>query len=151
MKKFIKILSVMLLAFVCLSMSACSSITRVERALEKIGYTAIEFDKTAENMEKESEVPVTTCIYSNSENLSALEFAKLNIVIVFEFKTTDEMKDFYKDSSTLQGLVKDVKEDGTAQEFYDELVEKGFAKGNCLIISTNVLLADTVCEAIKNS
>jgi hypothetical protein len=72
---------------------------------------------------------------------------KMNVVIVFEFKTTDDMMELYKESDTLKGFVSDVKADGTAKEFYDSLVEKGYANGNCMVFSTNPLAADDVKTA----
>ena len=57
----------------------------------------------------------------------------------------------YKESDTLKGFIKDVKDDGSAQEFYNSLVEKGYANGNCLIFSTNPLAAEDVKTAIKNA
>ena len=76
---------------------------------------------------------------------------KYNVVIVFEFNSTKEMLEFYEESNTMQGLIQDIQEDGTAEEFYNDLVDKGYAKGNCLIMSTNLLVAGDVCDAIKNS
>ena len=152
MKKITKLITLFVLICACLAMSACSSYNKVEKALEEIGYVAVETtNENAEKMEEESEVAVTTHLFSNKDSLEGLGFAKLNVVIVLEFKATDDMKEFYEESATLQGLVQDVKEDGSAQEFYDDLVEKGFAKGNCLIISTNILAMEEVCEAIKNA
>ena len=51
----------------------------------------------------------------------------------------------------MQGLVQDVKDDGTAEEFYNALVEKGIAKGNCMVMSVNPLAASEVMEAVKNA
>ena len=61
------------------------------------------------------------------------------------------MREFYKDSATLQDFISDVKEDGTAEEFYNSLVEKGFANGNCIVISTNPVCLSEICEIIKNA
>ena len=47
--------------------------------------------------------------------------------------------------------ISDVKEDGTAEEFYNSLVEKGFANGNCIVISTNPVCLSEICEIIKNA
>lgn len=151
MKKLIKIVSMLLLASTFLFLVACSSFGKIEKALQEIGYAVIETDDKAEQIEEESEVAVTTYVFSNKDSLALTEFAKINLVFVFEFKATEDMKEFYEDSSTLQGLVEDVKEDGSAEEFYDALVEKGLAKGNCLVISTNILVASEVADAIKNA
>ena len=151
MKKTIQLLTLLVLTTViALSMVACgSAYGKVEKALVDIGYAVVESDTSADAMEGESDVAVTTHVLTNKDSLGLLEIAKLNVVIVFEFKATDDMKEFYTDSSTMQGLVADIEKDGSAEEFYNALVEKGYAKGNCLVISTNVLQSETVRNAIK--
>lgn len=137
------ITSIALLLTLSLSLVACSSYGKIEKALEEIGYAKVESSQEAEDLEEESEVPVTMHVFSNT--------AKLDMVIVMEFKSTDEMKEYYEDSNTLQGLVKDIKEDGSAKEFYDSLVEKGYANKNCLVININPFVADAVKTAVKNA
>lgn len=145
MKKLMKIATVLCLVLaLALSAAACSSAyQKIEKALTDIGYSVVESDDKADDMKEESEVAVTVHILSNKQ--------KFNAVIVFEFKATDDMIEFYKDSSTMQGLVQDVKDDGTAEEFYNALVEKGIAKGNCMVMSVNPLAASEVMEAVKNA
>ena len=144
MKKLLMtITSIALLLTLSLSLVACSSYGKIEKALEEIGYAKVESSQEAEDLEEESEVPVTMHVFSNT--------AKLDMVIVMEFKSTDEMKEYYEDSNTLQGLVKDIKEDGSAKEFYDSLVEKGYANKNCLVININPFVADAVKTAVKNA
>lgn len=152
MKKLTKALTLLLIVAITATLVACNTFGKVQKALEEIGYKAVETSNdTAEDMENESEVAVTVHLFSNADSISVAEFAKINTVIVFEFKATKDMIEFYKDSDTMQGLIKDMKEDGTAEEFYNELVEKGYANGNCLVMSINFLASDEVCEAIKNA
>ena len=154
MKKIIMALSsIAIILVLSLSLIACSSYGKIEKALEKIGYAKIESSQEAEDMEKESDVAVKMYVFSNKDSLGLTEIGKLNTVIVMEFSSTDKMKDYYKDSDTLQGLVKDVKEDGSAKEFYDSLVEKGYANGNCLVISITLssASANAVKEAVKGA
>lgn len=152
MNKFAKILtSILLVVVLALTLTGCSSYGKVEKALKNIGYTAIESSDDADKIKGESEIAVTVHALTNKDSLSITEVAKINVVVVLEFKETKEMKDFYEDSDTLQGLVKDIKDDGTAEDFYNKLVEKGFAKGNCLIISINPIATSDVCDAIKNA
>ncbi len=147
------ITSIALLLTLSLSLVACSSYNKIEKALEKIGYAKIESSQEAEDMEKESEVAVTMHVFSNKDSLSLTEIGKLNTVIVMEFKSTDEMKAYYEDSNTLQGFIEDIKKDGSAKEFYDSLVEKGYANKNCLVISITLskTSADAVKDAVKNA
>lgn len=152
MNKFAKILtSILLVVVLALTLTGCSSYGKVEKALKNIGYTAIESSDDADKIKGESEIAVTVHALTNKDSLSITEVAKINVVVVLEFKETKEMKDFYEDSDTLKGLVKDIKDDGTAEDFYNKLVEKGFAKGNCLIISINPIATSDVCDAIKNA
>ena len=153
MKRLLKSISLLLVvALTLVFLAACSSYGEVKSALEEIGYTEItEQNDEAKAMEEESDVAVETHLFTNANSLSALEAYKLNIVIVFEFDATDDMIEFYKDSETMQGFIKDVKEDGRAEAFYEELVSKGYANGNCLVLSTNPVSADAVKTAIKNA
>ena len=153
MKKLVKMLTLLCVAVILVSsLTACfSTYGKVESALKKIGYNPIESSQEASDITEESEVVVTPHVLSNAESLKATEIYKIDVVIVLEFKTTDEMKKLYEESDTLKGLVSDVKADGTAQEFYNALVEKGYANGNCLVLSTNPVVADAVKTAIKNA
>ena len=154
MKKSIRLLTFLLVLTIAITLVGCSSFNSVNKALEEVGYAKIESDKSAEDAKKEaedSEYAIKVHLYSNAGSISALELVKLNIVMVFEFKATQDMKDYYEQSDTLQGLIKDIQEDGSAEEFYNKLVVKGYANGNCLVISTNPLSADEVKTAIKGA
>ena len=154
MKKIIMALSsIAIILVLSLSLIACSSYGKIEKALEKIGYAKIESSQEAEDMEKESDVAVKMYVFSNKDSLGLTEIGKLNTVIVMEFNSTEEMKNYYEDSNTLKGIVEDVKEDGSAKEFYDSLVEKGYANGNCLVISITLssASANAVKDAVKNA
>ena len=151
MKKLAKILTLTIAVVLCVTMFACSSYGKVERALSNIGYEKIESDKNAEKMKSESDIAVTTHVFSNKDSLALAEAYKINVVIVFEFEATEDMKEFYEDSETMQGLINDLKADGTAEEFYNALVEEGLANGNCLVISINPLAYEDVANAVKNA
>ena len=89
MKKLMKIATLLCLVLaLALSAAACSSAyQKIEKALTDIGYSVVESDDKADDMKEESEVAVTVHILSNKQ--------KLNAVIVFEFKATDDMIEFY--------------------------------------------------------
>ncbi len=150
MKKLLKLICITLVLALCLSLTACSSYGKIEKALSGIGYTVIETNSTGEKMQEESEVAVNVHFMSNAESLSALEIAKLTNVIIIEFNKTDDMLEFYNESDTLKGLVSDVKKDGTAEEFYNSLVDNGYAKGNCLVLAIG-LDYKNVNSAVKNA
>lgn len=153
MKRITKLLILLcLVVAIATSLVACgSTYGKVEGALKNIGYKVVQTSNEAEDIKEESDVVVTPHILSNADSLGLTEAYKLNIVIVFEFRATDEMLEMYKESDTLKGFIKDVKDDGSAQEFYNSLVEKGYANGNCLIFSTNPLAESEVKTAIKQA
>ncbi len=150
MKKLLKLISVTLVLVLCFSLTACSSYGKLEKALTDIGYSVIETAEEGEEMQEESEVAVKAHYMSNAESLSVLEILNTTTVIIFEFNSTDDMLEFYNESDTLKGLISDVKEDGTAKEFYDSLVEKGLANGNCLVLAIG-LDYNNVTNAVKNA
>ncbi len=154
MKKLVKILTLIcLVTAFALTLVACSSYGKIEKALLDRGYAVIESSDEADDMQEESDVAVTVHVLSNADSLSGLEVLGANVVIVLEFNTTEDMKEYYEDSNTMQGLVEDVKEDGSAKEFYDSLVEKGYANGNCLVlcVSLNASEIQAVRELVKNA
>ncbi len=153
MKRLLKSISLLfVVALTLVFLASCSTYGKVKNALEDIGYTeATEQNADADAMKKETDVALEMHLFTNANSVPVAEAYKINLVIVFEFDATEDMKEFYNDSETLQGFVKDVQKDGTAQAFYEDLVEKGFANGNCLIISTNPVSADEVKTAIKNA
>ena len=145
MKKLFKLATLLCLVLaLSVSAMACSSAyKKIEKALTDIGYSVVESDSNADKMKGESDIAVTVHVLSNK--------TKANAVIVFEFKATDDMMTFYKESSTMRGFVKDVKDDGTAEEFYNALVEKGIAKGNCMVMSINLFVSQEVYDAVKGA
>ena len=150
MKKFLKFICITLVLTICLSLTACSSYEKIEKALNDIGYTIIQTNEAGEKMQEESDVSVKAYFMSNAESLSALEITKLTNVIILEFNKTKDMLEFYNESDTLKGLVRDVNKDGSFKDFYNSLVEKGYAKGNCLVLAIGLGYAD-VNNAVKNA
>lgn len=147
MKKFFKVTALLIATLaLCMFLTACSSsFKKVEKALEDIGYEKIESTSEANKYTNGTDVAVDATCFKKVDGF------KTNIVIVLEFKATDDMKEFYKDSDAFRGLVKDIKEDGTAKEFHEALEDAGFAKGNCLVFSINPLEFSAVTTAIKNA
>ena len=73
---------------------------------------------------------------------------KLTVVIVIEFRATDELVDYFKESNTLKGLVKDIKEDGTVDEIYNALKTAGLVHKNCIVAPIG-FDAENVLKTIK--
>ena len=144
MKKLSKILISLLLVVLTFTLVACSSYSKIEKAFVNAGYEVVETNSNAEKMEEETDVAVKTHILYNDK------LTVLTLAIIFEFNTTEDMKEFYADSATAQGLMQDIQEDGTAEEFYNKLVEKGYANGNCLLIPIG-LDASGALDIMKNA
>lgn len=147
MKKFAK-LTALLVALLAMTfvLTACgSSFKKVQNALEGIGYEKIESTAQADKYTSETDLAVDATCFKKIDGINT------NFVVVLEFKATDDMKEFYADSDAFRGLVKDIKDDGTAEEFHSELEKAGLAKGNCLVFSINPLEFSAVTTAIKNA
>ena len=147
MKKFFKVTALLIATLaLCMFLTACSSsFKKVEKALEDISYEKIESTSAANEYTNGTDVAVDATCFKKVDGL------KTNIVIVLEFEATDDMKEFYKDSDAFRGLVKDIKDEGTAEEFHTALENAGLAKGNCLVFSINPLEYSAVTSAIKNA
>ena len=132
-----------------LTLVGCSYFNEVKSSLENAGYAIVqnESNDIAQEAEEDEKV-VNVHIFSNGQSLSALEAYKMTTVVVIEFKATKELVEYYKESDTLQGAVTDIKEDGTAEEIYNQLKSAGFAHRNCIIVPIG-LDSVTVLNIIK--
>lgn len=147
MKKFFK-LTALLVAVLAMTfvLTACgSSFGKVEKALEGIGYEKIESTSAADSYTSETDVPVEAACFKKVDGLNT------NFVVVLEFEATEDMKEFYTDSEAFRGLIKDIQDEGSAEEFHKSLEDAGLAKGNCLVFSINPLEHNAVTNAIKNA
>ena len=142
MKKLLKLSTLLLTLVLLFNFAACSSFGKVKKALKDIGYEVVgteesDLAKDAKNDERVANVHV---LYNNKT---------LTVVVVFEFRATDELVDYFKDNDTLKGLVKDIKEDGTVDEIYAALKETGLVYKNCIVAPIIGLDAGNVLKAIK--
>lgn len=149
MKKIIKLLTVATLIVSCLLTMGCSSYGRLEKAFLDAGYTAVEqLDQVAEtikaDLEKEDLV-ITAHGFTKKSGLTS------DFVIIFEFKSTKDLAKACKESNTLAGFIDDLEQDEDLQDIYEELVEEGYAKGNCLVFSLNILNAKNVTNIVKGA
>ena len=149
MKKFLKTTTLLMVLTMLLNLVACSSLGKVQKALEDKGYAIVENEENAASKEAKDDERVTNFyVFTNKDSLSLANALKLTVVVVTEFKATDDLIDYYKDSETMQGIVADIKEDGTAEQLYNYLKEAGLACGNCLITPIG-FDAENVLNAIK--
>lgn len=149
MKKIVKITSLLLVLTLCLFAMACSSYNKLEKAFLDNGYEIVsEIDQDSQALKNElekEELEITIHGFKKSGFLSA------DLVLVFEFKNTDDLVKACKENHTLNGIMQDVKEDEDVKAIYDSLVEEGYAKGNCLVFSFNPLNMSAVKTIVKNA
>lgn len=148
MKRFSKLIAMLLVIISALSLAACSSkYGALKKAFEKEGYTESEkvetWSETIKSELKGEDGEMVTNVHVLTKDLT--------VVLVLEFKATDDMLEFYKESNTFQGAVKDLKENEDAKAFYNSLVEAGYANGNCLVFTPNHLKINEVTNIVKGA
>ena len=149
MKKLVKLSALLIAITMLFTLTACSYFNEVKTTLEEAGYQIVQNEENNVTQEAEEDERVTNLhVFTNGNSLTALESYKLTTVVVIEFKATKELVEYYKESDTLQGAVTDIKEDGTAEEIYNQLKSAGFAHRNCIIVPIG-LDAVTVLNIIK--
>ena len=150
MKKLCAIAALCLAAVLSLVLVGCgSSYNALKKAFEKAGYTESEtLESRAETIKEEAE---KDSLVVTVHGMSKVDGLQTNFVMIIEFNSTEDMKKLYDESNTIQGLVKDIEENDSAEELKDALEEAGFAKGNCLVISTNSLAMNEVTNIVKNA
>ena len=141
MNKLTKLFTVLLLVCLSISMVACSSYGKVKKALTDIGYEVVEGEDADKQSEQYKDETVT--------NIHVFKKGNLTYTIVIEFKATEDLINYYKESSSLQGIVKDLEESEDVNKMFEALENAGIACDNCLIIPSLLDLVDTT-NAIKN-
>ena len=149
MKKLLKLSTLLLTLVLLFNFAACSAFGAVQKALKGAGYEVVDTEENALSKDAKNDERVTNVhIFTNKNSLSGIELAKLTIVVVIEFRATDELVDYFKESDTLKGLVKDIKEDGTADEIYNALKTAGLVHKNCIVAPLG-LDAENVLKVIS--
>ncbi len=138
MKTITKILSLMLVLTLSISMMACSSYGKVEKALNELGYSVIEGNDADKQSSNYEDMESVTDVHVLSKKVDAGLVDIPLYVIVLEFKSTDELVEAYKESNTLQGIIEDINESEDAKELYNQLQENGFVCGNCMILAISL-------------
>ena len=149
MKKLFKLTPLLLLVTMAFNLIACTSYFKVKNTLENIGYDIIKNQESdAPNQAKDDERVAKVYVFTNSNSLTGLGALKPTVVTVIEFKSINELVEYYKESATIQGIVADIEKDGTAEEVYYQLKRAGLVCGNCIIIPIG-LDYNNVLNAIK--
>lgn len=145
MKKIVKILSTFLIVVLSLGLIACSGFNKVEKTLNSLGY--YESGINYEDLRKISD--------QTNVDVRAVLFTNLNkgSVMVFEFKSIEDMKECYDDSDTLKNYLTGLSEYMSVNDFKKHLTNQGYAKKNCLVIPITIIPSEKtlVLNAIKNS
>ena len=151
-------MAILLVVVSALSLVACSSkYGALKSTFEKNGYMeSQDVESWRETIKKElkgedGEMVTNIHVFTIDPDKTTISGAlKSNVILVLEFKTTDDMLEFYKESNTAQGVVKDVQQSEDAKAFYKSLVEKGYANGNCFVLAIGLDPA-SVREMVKKA
>ena len=159
MKKMTKLMAILLVVVSALSLVACSKYGSLKSTFEKNGYTESEnvetWNKTIANELKggkdEEMVTNVHVFYKKTDKDTTIgDLLTRNVILVLEFKATEDMMEFYNESATAQGAVKDIQKNEDAKAFYNSLVEAGYANGNCLVLAIGLDTA-SVREMVKKA
>ena len=139
MKKFTKLLSLLLVMALAISVVACSSYGKVEKAIEELGFTVVESENQAEEYKDEERI---TNVHVFEKSVGLIK----DYVIVLEFKSTDKLVEYYNESDTLKGLVSDISKNEDVKAIHAKLEETGFACDNCLIVPSLLNVLDVTAK-----
>lgn len=150
MKKLTKVLAlVLVLATLAFTLVSCSTYSNVKKAFEKEGYTeSTTLEDAAKKYKEEAEkenLAVTIHAFTKKSGLSS------DIVLVYEFNATDDLKKAFNESETIKGFVKDVTSNEDVNAVYDALVNAGYVNGNCFVFSLNPLNMNEVTNIVKKA
>ena len=149
MKKLSVIVSVLLAVVLAFGLVGCSSYGTLKKAFEKEGYEV--FTKLEEKAEKIQEEAKKDNIVVEIHPMKKSNGIASDIVLIVEFKATEDMKKFYENSETVKGLVKDVAKNEDVKEWQKAMENAGYAKGNCLVFSINPLNMNEVTSIVKGA
>ena len=145
MKKLSVLAALVLTIVMAMGLVACSSYGSLKKAFEKEGYAE---SQTLENIAN------TIKTEAEEDNLAITIHAMskgLNIAVIVEFNSTEDMKKLYDESATIQGLVKDISSNEDAKAFQKALEDAGYAKGNCLVVPVNPLSINEITNIVKGA
>lgn len=147
MKRIVSLLlSVVLLVGCVFTLVSCgNAYPKLKKAFEKEGYKVNEtLDSITNDLKTELEREnFVVEIHLLSKNL-------ISNVVIIEFKTTEDLVNAYKDSKTMQGFVKDVKDNEDVKEMYKALEDAGYVKENCICVPLS-LNVNEVTNIVKKA
>lgn len=126
--------------------ASCSKYGTLEAAFKNAGYEVnTDFDAMSKAIKEELEKKDFAV-----ELHMLTKKGALTSVLIVEFKSTEELAKAYKESATIQGLVKDISKDENAQAVYNALHEAGYVYANCFAIPLSLLYAKDIRDIVKN-
>lgn len=138
-------------AILCICMSivtltACSKYNALLKAFEAEGYKEVtNYNKESESAKKDVEEK------DDAAKLHLLVASNdITHVLIVEFTSTEKMVEYYEDSETVKGFIKDVKNNEDVKEMYNTLVDAGYANGNCLVIPLSILKVNEITDIVKS-
>ena len=148
MKKLSKVTALLLVVVSALSFVACSNkYGALKSAFEKAEWQEnSSFTGVAETIKEElakEEYEVELHLFTKKSN-------GVSSALIVEFKATKELVQAYKDNEMIRDLVAGVTEDEDVNKIYNTLVEKGYAKGNCLVVPMSILYASEITDIVKS-
>lgn len=147
MKKLIKLTALLIVSVMAFTLVACSSYGALEKGFTKNGYEiSDEVDELTETIKEEAEkeeLELTLHAFTKKDGITS------DLVIILEFKNTDELSEFVDETDVVDEFIEDLKDDEDAAKIYNKLVEEGYVKGNCLIFNTNPLNRAEVVKIVK--
>ena len=149
MKKLSVIVSVLLAVVLAFGLVGCSSYGTLKKAFEKAGYEEVtELESVAETIKEEAK---KNDIVVTLHGIKKVKGLTSDLVLIVEFKATEDMKKFYENSETVKGIVKDVAKNEDVKEWQKAMENAGYAKGNCLVFSINPLNMNEVTSIVKGA
>ena len=84
-----------------------------------------------------------------SVNIHVMTKDIVKIAMIIEFKSTQEMKDFYDNNEIVRTHVKNVTENEDVKAFQKSLEDAGYAKGNCLVLPAITCISEVTAIVKK--
>ncbi len=153
MKKFTKLLSLILIFVLAMGVTACSSCEnessydKLTKAITELGYNIEQNSKEASNY-KDDDI-VNVYVFAKKYNLGESYITAR--VIVLEIDSVDDVDDVYEDldiPATVKNLIHEIIHGSETKSVYDNLKKAGAAYDNFLIINKG--LEQGVNRAIIN-
>ncbi len=144
MKKISIIATLLLVLAMAMGLAACSSYGAVKKAFENEGYSESQsmegFTADIKKALEKDEISV---------NIHVMTKDIVKIAMIIEFKSTQEMKDFYDNNEIVRTHVKNVTENEDVKAFQKSLEDAGYAKGNCLVLPAITCISEVTAIVKK--